>query len=282
MTTEFDRARPRLFGIAYRVLGSVADAEDVVQDTWLRFDRTDPASITNPGAFLATTATRLAINAATSARARREVYVGPWLPEPVSTEDDPALGAERAEALDLAVLVLMERLTPKERAAYVLREAFAYPFRQIAEVLETSEPHARQLAKRARDRVHDERRRPVDAAEHRRLLRAFLDAARSGDVAALENLLADNAVSCSDGGGLVRAARVPVRGRGRVARFLAGVVRKFHGGTEAVLVEVNGRPAVLVSRDGRPVSLAAIHATAAGIERVMMVVNPDKLAGLSR
>ncbi|MFD4668157.1 RNA polymerase sigma-70 factor [Lentzea sp. NPDC058450] len=282
MITEFDRARPRLFGIAYRVLGSVADAEDVVQDTWLRFDRTDPASITNPGAFLATTATRLAINAATSARARREVYVGPWLPEPVSTEDDPALGAERAEALDLAVLVLMERLTPKERAAYVLREAFDYPFRQIAEVLETSEPHARQLAKRARDRVHDDRRRPVGTAEHRRLLQALLSAARSGDVAALENLLADDAVSCSDGGGLVRAARAPVRGRSRVARFLAGVVQKFHGGTDTMLVEVNGRPAVLVSRDGRPVSLAAIDATEAGIERVMMVVNPHKLAGLSR
>ncbi|WP_394619418.1 RNA polymerase sigma-70 factor [Lentzea sp. JNUCC 0626] len=280
MSTEFDRAR--LFGIAYRVLGSAADAEDVVQDTWLRLHRTDPASITNPGAFLATTATRLAINAATSARARREVYVGPWLPEPVSTEDDPALGAERAEALDLALLLLMERLTPKERAAYVLREAFDYPFRQIAEILETSEPHARQLAKRARDRITDERRRPVDAAEHRRLLRAFLDAARSGDVAALENLLADDAVSYSDGGGLVRAARAPVCGRSRVARFLAGVVRKFHGGTETTLIEVNGRPAVLVSRDGRPVSLAAIDATTAGIARVLMVVNPHKLTRLSR
>src|SRR5689334_12460690 len=150
---RFDQVRPRLFGIAYRMLGSVADAEDVVQDTWLRFNRTDPETIRNTSAFLATTTTRLAINVATSARARRELYVGPWLPEPVSTAKDPLLGAEESEALDLAVLLLLERLPARERAAYILREAFDYPFRQIAEILDTSEPNARQLAKRAREHL---------------------------------------------------------------------------------------------------------------------------------
>ncbi|GAB3893301.1 RNA polymerase sigma-70 factor [Kibdelosporangium lantanae] len=278
---EFDRARPRLFGIAYRMLGSVADAEDVVQEAWLRWHRTDPGTVRNPTAFLSTTTTRLAINAATSARSRREVYVGPWLPEPVDTRDDPALGAEQAEALDVAVLLLLERLAPRERAAYILREAFDYPFREIAEILGTSELNARQLARRARTHLEGERHQPVDPAEHRRLLAAFMAAAQSGDLAGLTNLLAEGAVSYSDGGGIVSAARMPVRGRERVARFVVGIAEKYGQGTTTELVEVNGGPAVLVRRDGAPLVLVAIDASADGIERLMMVLNPDKLAGLT-
>ncbi|MEV6283967.1 RNA polymerase sigma-70 factor [Kribbella sp. NPDC051770] len=278
---RFDQVRPRLFGIAYRMLGSVADAEDVVQDAWLRFNRTDPDSIRNAPGFLAKTTIRLAITAATSARARREVYVGPWLPEPLSTAADPLLGAERSEAVDLAVLMLLERLGPRERAAYILREAFDYPFRLIAEVLETSEPNARQLNKRARAHLEKQRHLPVDAAEHRRLLDAFLAAARTGDLAQLEKMLAASAVSYSDGGGIVTAARVPIHGRTDVARFIAGIVEKFSPGTTDAVVEVNGRPALLITQDGVPVLLAAIDATAIGIERLMLVSNPEKLTGVA-
>ncbi|MGO2740539.1 MAG: sigma-70 family RNA polymerase sigma factor, partial [Cellulosimicrobium funkei] len=149
----FLSVRSRLFGIAYRMLGSATEAEDVVQEAWVRWQGTDRSVVRNPAAFLTTTVTRLAINAATSARARRETYVGPWLPEPVDTSDDPALGAERAEALEIATLVLLERLAPVERAVYVLREAFDYPYRRVAEILGLTEANARQLARRARERL---------------------------------------------------------------------------------------------------------------------------------
>ena len=278
---RFVEVRPRLFGIAYRMLGSVADAEDVVQDAWLRFNRTDPDTIRNTSAFLATTTTRLAINAATSARARREVYVGPWLPQPVGTADDPLLGAEQSEAVDIAVLLLLERLAPRERAAYILREAFDYPFRQIAEILDTTEPNARQLAKRARAHLEKERHPPVDATEHRLLLDAFLAAAQTGDLAKLENLLAASAISYSDGGGAARAARMPIEGRDNVARFILGLVKKYGQDTDQSIIEVNGRPAVLITQDGVPVVLVAIEATEHGIERVMIITNPDKLSGLT-
>jgi RNA polymerase sigma-70 factor, ECF subfamily len=279
---RFDQVRPRLFGIAYRMLGSVADAEDVVQDAWLRFNRTDPDSIRNTSAFLSKTTIRLAINAANSAKARREIYVGPWLPEPLSTVTDPSLGAERSEAIDLAVLLLLERLGPRERAAYILREAFDYPFRQIAEILETSEPNARQLNKRARAHLEKERHLPVDVVEHRRLLEAFLAAARTGDLAKLEKMLAANAVSYSDGGGIANAARVPIHGRADVARFIARVVRRYSQGTKSSIVEVNGRPALLMTQAGTPVVLAAIDATTIGVERLMLVSNPEKLTRFAR
>src|SRR4051794_27719310 len=170
----FGQARSRLFGIAYRILGSVAEAEDIVQEAWLRWQETDRSVVRNPDGFLTTVTTRLALNTLDSARARREQYVGSWLPEPVETSSDPTLGAETAEALDAAVLVLMERLSPEHRAAYVLREAFAYPYDEIAEILETSGANARQLVSRAKKHVHSARSEPVDPARHRALLEAFL------------------------------------------------------------------------------------------------------------
>lgn len=186
----FTPYRRRLFGIAYRILGNPSDAEDVVQDTWVRWQQCDHASVRDPAAFLATTATRLAINVLHSARARRETYVGPWLPGPVDTSDDPSLGAERAEALELATLLLMERLRPPERAAFVLREAFAYPYESIAEVLQTTEAASRQLVSRARRHLAEGRTRTTSPEAHRSFFRAFLAAARGGDAASLERLLA--------------------------------------------------------------------------------------------
>ncbi|CAN5570641.1 RNA polymerase sigma-70 factor [soil metagenome] len=272
----FEQNRGRLFGIAYRMLGSAADAEDIVQDAWLRWQSvTSP--IDNPPAFLATTVTRLSLTALDSARARRESYVGPWLPEPVDTAADHALGAERAEALNLAVLLLLERLTPAERAAYVLHEAFDYPFRQVAELLETSEANARQLGRRAREHIDRERGAVVPRAERERLLALFLAAAQSGDVAALEAALAEDVLSLSDGGGVVSAARKPVHGRERVAHLILGVLEKFGQGIVPVAVEANGELAMLGVRDGHPVALWTVDIGPEGVRRLLIVLNPHKL-----
>lgn len=195
----FTRARPVLFGIAYRILGSAAEAEDVLQETWVRWQLCDRAAVREPAAFLATTTTRLAINVLHSARVRRETYIGPWLPSPVDTSADPALGAERDEALHLATLMLMERLTPLERAAFVLRAAFDYPYARIAEIIESTEPAARQLVSRARRHLASGRAHKADREAHRGFFRVFVRAARSGDTAALESLLAADAVSVSPG-----------------------------------------------------------------------------------
>lgn len=274
----FETQRGRLFGIAYRMLGTASDAEDVVQDAWLRWQGTDRSAVREPAAFLATTVTRLAINALESARARREVYVGPWLPEPVPTADDPALGAERNEALSLAVLLMLERLTPAERAAFVLHEAFAYPFRQIAEVLEISEAYARQLAGRARAHLDREQAAPASAAEQHRLLTAFIEAAQNGDLEALEAVLAEDVVALSDGGGIVLAARKPVVGRSRVAQFLLGVLDKFASDVDIQPIEVNGESAFVGLRDGVPMAVWTVEIGRDGIQRFINVMNPQKLS----
>ena len=274
----FEQHRGRMFGIAYRMLGSASEAEDVVQDAWLRWQSADRADVIEPAAFLATIVTRLSLTALDSARARREVYVGPWLPEPVSTADDPALGAERAEAMSLAVLLLLERLSPAERAAYVLHEAFGYPFARVAEILETSEANARQLGSRARAHLDRERGTVVSRAERDRMLALFLAAAQSGDLAALEAALAEDVVSLSDGGGFVNAARRPVHGRGNVAKLILGVLEKFGEGIVPTPVEVNGELAMLGVRDGHPIALWTVDIAPEGVRRLLIVMNPHKLS----
>jgi RNA polymerase sigma-70 factor, ECF subfamily len=277
---SFQAVRGRLFGIAYRMLGSASEADDVIQDAWLRWQGTDRSAVREPAAFLATTVTRLAINALESARARREVYVGPWLPEPVATDGDPTLGAERAEAMSLAVLLLLERLTPAERAAFVLHEAFDYPHRQVAEVLEVSEANARQLASRARAHLDRERTADVAPAEQQRLLAAFVAAAQHGDLEALESVLAADVVALSDGGGVVLAARKPVVGRERVANFLLGVLEKYGTDIEAVPVELNGGVGFLGIRNGELMAAWTIEFGPGGVTRWFNVLNPAKLSHL--
>jgi len=277
----FAGVRPRLFGLAYRMLGSKAEAEDIVQEVWLRWQTYDRATVLDPAAFLATTTMRLAINAAQSARARRETYIGPWLPEPVDTRADPELGAERGQALELAVLFLLEKLSATERAAYVLREAFDYSYLQIADVLDLREAGARQLVSRARKHIADERRAPVSPSEQRRLLGAFLGAAQAGDVAALESLFAADVASYGDGGGLAGVARVPVIGRARIAKFVASFPSKFWGGAVFTWVEANGGPAILLSRDGKAFGLLTIVASDQGIDQLLWVMNPAKLEDIS-
>ncbi|MET7337309.1 RNA polymerase sigma-70 factor [Nonomuraea sp. NPDC005650] len=278
---EFAGVRPRLFGIAYRMLASVTEAEDLVQDVWLRWQSHDRAAVDNPAAFLATMTTRLAINVTQSARVRRETYVGPWLPEPVDTRADPHLGAERGEALEFAVLLLLERLSPTERAAYVLREAFDYPYRQIADIIELNEPAVRQLVSRARKRVLVERRTPVTKTEQRRLLKAFVSAARSGDMTALEELFAADVISYSDGGGAVRASRFPVVGVSRVAKYHKAFALRFWAGVDVSWASANGQTAALLSRDGEVFAVVTVTASEEGIDQVLWMMNPAKITAVA-
>jgi RNA polymerase sigma-70 factor (ECF subfamily) len=195
--SAFLNVRPRLFGIAYRMVGSAAEAEDIVQDVWLRWHTADRYLVRDATAFLTATAARLAINVLQSARSRRETYVGSWLPEPVDTTADPRSVVERGQALGLAVLLLLEKLTPTERAAFILREAFDYPYRHIASALRLEEANARQVVTRARQHVASARRMPASATDHARLLDAFTAAANRGDIAGLEGLLASDVASAS-------------------------------------------------------------------------------------
>lgn len=278
----FAGIRPRLFGIAYRMTGSAVDAEDLVQETWLRWQNCDRSAVAEPGAYLATAITRLAINAGQTARARHEAYVGPWLPEPVDTSADPQLGAERGAALEFAVLLLLEKLSPTERAAYVLREAFDYPYHQIAEIVRTTEVAARQLVSRGRKRLAAERRTPASAPEQRRLLTAFVAAARAGDLSALEDLFAADVVSYSDSGGAVRASRIPVHGATTVAKYLRAFADRFWAGVDVSWVEANGGPGALLRRDGEAFAVVTVTASAEGIEQVLWMMNPGKLGAITR
>ncbi|MFJ6632285.1 RNA polymerase sigma-70 factor [Streptomyces sp. NPDC091376] len=275
---EFTAARPQLFGIAYRMLGSAVEAEDIVQEAWLRWQNADRTDIREPAAFLTTITTRLAINFAQSARVRREAYIGPWLPEPIDTSTDPYVGAEKKEALELAVLFLLERLNPTERAAYILREAFDYPYKQVATILETSEANCRQLVSRARKHLADEHREPVSQADHRRLMEAFVSAAQTGNLSQLEELLATDVVSYADGGGVRGASKIPVVGRAHVSKYLAAFAPRFWPETSIRWVEANSQPAVLVLHGENPVALLSIESSDKGIDRLMWVLNPTKLS----
>ena len=278
-TAVFMSVRPRLFGIAYRMLGSASEAEDLLQEAWVRWQTYDRATVVNPAAFLATTTTRLAINALDSARVRRETYIGPWLPEPVDTSADPYLGAERGEALEFAALLLMDKLTPHERAAYVLREAFDYPYAQIADILGSTEPAVRQLVSRARKHMAGERRVPVSKSGQRELLTTFIAAARTGDMQALERLLAADATNVADGNGRRQVARRLVIGAPRVAQFLAAM-SWFWDGVDVQWAETNGQTSAVLRRDGEVYGLLTVSASADGIDQVLWMVNPEKNAAV--
>jgi RNA polymerase sigma-70 factor (ECF subfamily) len=273
----FQQSRRRLFGIAYRMLGSVADAEDILQEVWIRWQNADRRAVIEPAAFLSTVTTRLSINSLQSAHSRRETYIGPWLPEPVNTEDDPALGAERAEALQYAVLLLLERLTPTERAAYVLREALEYPYERIAAIVQTTDTAARQLVSRARKHLASERHVDAPPTAQRKLLSAFLAAAQNGDVAQLEELFTADVVSYTDGNGAKLAARTPVHGASRVAKFVAAFSSHFWQGKSLGWAEVNGQQAVTLSEAGTVTTVLTLTSTDRGITRLLWVMSPDKL-----
>jgi len=284
-TDPFLACGDRLRGVAYGLLGDLGEADDVLQDVWLRWRGVDRGAVRNAEAFLVTTATRLAIDRLRSARARRETYVGTWLPTPlVSDEDDPAEMAIEAERLDLALLCALERLDPVERAVLVLRDAFDLDYAEIADALDVSPSNARQIAKRARERVGDvARRRPVDRTRHREIANSFLRAAHHGDVEGIRELLATDAVQYSDGGGRVSAARKPIQGAALIAKFYANVKRtgRFPLDLVAMPVTVNGAPGVrLVSRTRGPYSITAIEIADNRVQAIRNFLNPDRFAGL--
>ena len=228
--SAFTQIRPRLFAIAYRMLQSVAEAEDVVQEVWLRWQQTNHGAVQDVPAFLATTTTRLCLNIAQSARSRCETFADPWLPELVDTREDPELGAIRGAGLKLAIMMLLERLTPAERAAYILREAFDYSYRQIADILRLAEANCRQLVARARRHLVEGRRASVTPNEQKRLLDAFIHAARRGNLGALELHLAKDVTSHANADGFVRSAALPAFGHDLVAKFVATMSAKLWNG----------------------------------------------------
>ncbi|GIJ78519.1 RNA polymerase sigma-70 factor, ECF subfamily [Micromonospora phaseoli] len=276
-----DAHRPMLLGLAYRLLGSRYDAEDVLQEAYLRWVRVDRAGVAEPRRYLSRVVTHLSMDRLRARQASRESYVGPWLPEPVPTVPSPFGPLERAElrdSLSTALLHLLERLTPPERAVYVLRTAFELPYAEIAELLDRSAEDCRQLHHRAAVRIgRDQRRFTADRAEQERLLEAFIAAATEGDLAALTDLVAADATAWSDGGGRVRAARNPVTGADRVARFLLGI-RDKSGPLTVHRRELNGQPAaVVLSATG--FAYAVTLGTSAGrITDIYLVANPEKLS----
>jgi RNA polymerase sigma-70 factor, ECF subfamily len=281
---ELEAVRRRSFGVAYRMLGSVTEAEDVAQEAMLRLARA-AEPIAEPAAWVTTVATRLSIGVLRSARVRRETYVGPWLPEPlIGSVEDASAHAELADSLSQAFLVLLERLTPVERAAFLLREVFDYDYAQIASILERSEANARQLVARARKHLGSGRPRfDADASAGDRLLERFLAAAEAGDLEALESLLAEDAIFYSDGGGKASAARKPLVGAARIARALAGITRKElrQQRFESRLVRVNGQPGRMLRTPGGAVwSVLSIDVADGRIQSVRVMRNPDKLTHL--
>jgi RNA polymerase sigma-70 factor, ECF subfamily len=279
-----EELRPLLFSIAYRMVGSVAEAEDLVQETFIRFHRQE--EVDAPKAFLTTVVTRLAIDHLRSARVRRESYVGPWLPEPLVTAPDAGEKVERDETLSIAFLALLERLTPVERAVYVLHELFGYSHDEIAPIVEKSAANGRQILRRAKRHVDEERPRFEPSRERREaLLSRFLAAVRGGDVDGLVGLLAADAVHYADGGGKARATVLPIYGAAKIAR-LWGTVGTTQGPYELRPADVNGQPGVVAfDPDGQVLTVLTVDIADDRIQRVWAVVNPDKLtraaAGLS-
>ncbi|SDD09923.1 RNA polymerase sigma-70 factor [Streptomyces prasinopilosus] len=285
-TDAFEEHRPVLLGVAYRMLGRVADAEDVVQEAWLRWAGGDRSDVREPRAYLVRVTTRLAIDRLRQIKARGETYVGPWLPEPYLTDfgDTAPDTAERAvltDSVSLAVLVVMETLSPLERAVFVLREAFGYPYSGIAALLDRGEPAVRQLAARARKHVEERRPRyDVDPARRRELTERFLAAAAGGDLEALMELLAPDVRLVGDSGGKSRAPLRVLESADKVGRFLAGIARKGVPGFSARILELNGGPAALVLTDGRPDAVFQLDVLDGRVRTVYIIRNPDKLRSL--
>ncbi|WP_105972054.1 RNA polymerase sigma-70 factor [Streptomyces geranii] len=289
-TDVFEEHRPVLMGVAYRMLGRVADAEDVVQDAWLRWAGADRTGVREPRGYLVRVTTRLAIDRLRQLSTRGETYVGPWLPEPYVTEltdvtgtvPDAAERAVLADTVSLAVMVVLESLSPLERAVFVLREAFGYPFAEIAAMLDRAEPAVRQLAGRARRHVDERRPRyEVDPARRRDLTERFLAAAERGDLAGLMELLAPDVSLVADSGGLAQAPRRVLESADHVSRFALGIAAKGLADVSFRFLEVNGGFAVLVLAAGRPDAVFQLDVADGRIQRMYIIRNPDKVRFLT-
>jgi RNA polymerase sigma-70 factor (TIGR02957 family) len=278
----FEQHRGLLFGVAYRIMGSVADAEDTVQDAWMQWAKVDHGTVAQPKAYLVRTVSNLSLNRLRAAKARRESYVGPWLPEPLLTTPDVAEEAEMAESLSMAMLVVLETLTPTERAVFVLREAFGYSYAEVADALDRPEPTVRQLAHRARSHVQARRPRfDADDGQRREITERFRLACAGGDLNAMLALLAPDVIAVSDGGGKVSAARRPLYGADQVARWLIGVLAKpVTADVVMQTVDINGEPGFLATVSGMPVGAMCLEIDGDVIRGLRMILNPDKLNGL--
>ena len=291
----FDEHRALLNSVAYRILGSVTDAEDTVQEAWLRWSGVNPSDVIDSRAFLVRVTTRLAIDRLRRAKARRESYVGPWLPEPVLTGRDVAEDVALAESVSMAMLVVLETLSPLERAVFVLREAFGMPYAEIGEVIGRKEEAVRQLARRARDHVQERRSRfDADQSEQRRVTERFLQATSTGDLEALMAVLSPEVTLVADGGGRALAPRRPVHGAEKVARFLLAVATEERMarflrsvGSEPVAADlrvhvarINGGPGVVVASGDKPITALVLEVADGVIQTIHLVANPEKLASV--
>ncbi|WP_245667441.1 RNA polymerase sigma-70 factor [Actinomadura macra] len=284
----FEEYRNLLFAVAYRMLGTAADAEDAVQDAWLRWSAADRSDVAEPRPYLVRITTNIALDRLRSARAQRETYVGPWLPEPMLTSPDAAEGAEMSESVSMAMLVVLETLSPLERAVFVLKDVFGYPYAEIARALDRSEPSVRQLGTRARK--HVEARRPrfeARGAERRAATERFFDAVLGGDINRLMEVLAPDVTLWTDGGGKVRAALRTIHGADKVGRWLAAIVGVRYAGVEPEdmrvrRVHLNGEPALIVDGPDGPIGTVVPALDQSGrIESIHVVANPDKLRSIA-
>jgi len=283
--SEFEAYRALLFSIAYRMTGSAADAEDLVQDAYIRYASTDTDVVRDVKAFLVTILTRLALDRLKSAQKKREEYIGPWLPEPVFTgiDGDPYARATRDEKIEMALLRTLERLSPQERAVLLLYEVLDHDHNEIAELLGITAASSRQILHRAKERVAEEKQRFTPPPEQqRRLIESFVAAAAQGDVAALRNVLAEDVVALADGGGKSFAAKRPVHGADAVAKMFVGIVLKFGAGVKASIEEVNGELALVGRRDDTIVSIGMFTFDGDRITEIVSFANPDKLAFAER
>ncbi len=285
--TDFESHRAYLTGLAYRMLGSLAEAQDAVQDAYLRWHNTDRGGIANARAYLTRVVSRICLDQLKSARRRRETYIGPWLPEPLLgvTEFAAETASEYADDLSTGFLLALERLTPSERVAFLLHDVFDVEFTEIASLTGKSGTACRQLASRARRHIREARpRNPVSREEERSLLSAFLAAASSGETGDLARLLAENASLYADGGGKASAARNILHGRSHIARFLIGIFRKFRNRatTSATLARINGMPGVITCYSDGSIDTTAVEMDGAEIVNVFITRNPDKLKHIGR
>jgi RNA polymerase sigma-70 factor (ECF subfamily) len=290
----FDEHRDLLVSVAYRVLGSVTDAEDAVQEAWLRWSGVDHSEVADPRAYLVRVTTRLAIDRLRRAKARREFYVGPWLPEPILTRHDPAEETVMAESISMAMLVVLETLSPLERAVFVLREAFGMPHAEIADVLGRKEQAVRQLARRAREHVRERRSRfDADRTDQRQVTERFLEATTGRDIEALMEVLSPGVTLVADGGGRALAPRRPVLGAEKVARFLVAITVEEQtarflesvgsdpsGEVRVHLAQVNGETGVVITADDEPITALIMDVSDGLVRTIRLVANPEKLTGV--
>jgi len=279
----FEAHRPYLFAIAYRMVGSVSDAEDIVQETYLRFRQVDEAQLVSPKAYLSTIVTRLCLNYLKSARVQREQYLGPWLPEPllITSDSDPARTTERLDSISFAFLVLLEKLTPNERAVFLLREVFNYDYDEIAAIIGKETATCRKYFSRAKKHLTDNRPRfEIRTEAHTEIVDQFLASCQRGDLAGLEQLLAEDVVCVSDGGGKVGAPIRPIIGRNQVARFLIAVAKQVPAGFRAELALINGEQGIVGRVNGEITGTAVLDIQNGHIQHIWTVHNPDKLKHL--